>query len=352
MRGREIMRKKGFTLIELLVVIAIIAILAAILLPALARARERGRQASCQSNLKQLGLALHMYADSFHEWFPVYTKYFVQLSTYNPNSGSYWGCEADDYDGNDQTYEENPRSGGQTGSRNDDRVFANSMGWIQLIVPQFLSDGRAILCPSNKDEYLEPEMSGNEDMAGTLVPYGSAVMKDGTRREEYGADLRWREGMLCSYLMISNNRGYDLENTPTPGSDGSGNWRPIGMYNPNDWGLFAGPRTAGDPQNMVLGGEFVRTDITRRLSNFVSPGDATGDDEDDQYWTSYQYGANHAIDTRSSQFTGLVTFEPPCGIYDVKVDLIEQLYADGHVEAVSPAAFRTNAYLVDRWHLF
>ncbi|MFO8079622.1 MAG: DUF1559 domain-containing protein [Armatimonadota bacterium] len=62
--------KKGFTLIELLVVIAIIAILAAILFPVFARAREKARQASCQSNLKQIGLAVHMYAQDYDEVLP------------------------------------------------------------------------------------------------------------------------------------------------------------------------------------------------------------------------------------------------------------------------------------------
>ncbi len=65
-------RRQGFTLIELLVVIAIIAILAAILFPVFARARDRARQATCTSNLKQIGLAIMMYTQDYDERYPPY----------------------------------------------------------------------------------------------------------------------------------------------------------------------------------------------------------------------------------------------------------------------------------------
>src|SRR5580704_7489517 len=63
-------RTAGFTLIELLVVIAIIAILAAILFPVFAQAREKARQTSCISNLKQIGLATLQYVQDYDETYP------------------------------------------------------------------------------------------------------------------------------------------------------------------------------------------------------------------------------------------------------------------------------------------
>ncbi len=73
-------RKQGFTLIELLVVIAIIAILAAILFPVFSRVRDKGRQASCGSNMRQITLATLMYADDNKDTLPALNAFRADVN--------------------------------------------------------------------------------------------------------------------------------------------------------------------------------------------------------------------------------------------------------------------------------
>ncbi len=91
--------KKGFTLIELLVVIAIIAILAAILFPVFARAREKARQTSCLSNVKEIALGALMYVQDYDETFPYYAQ-----GSYSVDPWVFWPHQFQPYIKNWQVY--------------------------------------------------------------------------------------------------------------------------------------------------------------------------------------------------------------------------------------------------------
>lgn len=96
---RAVPRHKAFTLVELLVVLAVLGVLAALLLPALSSARAAGQRAACLSNLRQIGVALHAYADDWNDRLPFGPKAppFTNPGNFYPSTGaptsllSMWG---------------------------------------------------------------------------------------------------------------------------------------------------------------------------------------------------------------------------------------------------------------------
>jgi len=184
--------RRGFTLIELLVVIAIIAILAAILFPVFARAREKARQASCTSNLKQMVLAFMMYAPDYDNKWPLGTPACVAM-----NGGVQWWTATYPYIKNAQML--------QCPSSNSDNInnagcgagSANSCSWR---IPGWmgLNYGYSIAIGGNLQNNGNRSCcrSGSGKDAALLAPAESFLVAD-AGRANIGGGL-WENNAACA----------------------------------------------------------------------------------------------------------------------------------------------------------
>ena len=143
-------RRKGFTLIELLVVIAIIAMLVAILFPVFARARESARRSSCQSNLKQIGLAMLQYTQDYDEYMPM---------TYHSNVFHFMESRA--------------------GSRSDITEAVAQFNFLAVIVP-YAKSTQIYRCPSATpyNEVRADHASCATNTASTVDCYTPTALSD------------------------------------------------------------------------------------------------------------------------------------------------------------------------------
>jgi prepilin-type N-terminal cleavage/methylation domain-containing protein/prepilin-type processing-associated H-X9-DG protein len=189
------MKRRGFTLIELLVVIAIIAILAAILFPVFAKAREKARQSSCLSNVKQLMLSFIQYAQDYDEKFP----------------SMYWGGA---------------------------NWEPNNVWWGGEVMP-YIKNTQILLCPSKSDtvcSYLYNQYLSQQSMGALTMPSETVALADSIGNGFWALDGNTAGNSMAKF-GDANCRIKDCHNNGANFGyvDGHGKWQAAQAWLPSWW---------------------------------------------------------------------------------------------------------------------
>jgi len=229
------LKKRAFTLIELLVVIAIIAILAAILFPVFAKAREKARQSSCSSNLKQIALAAMQYTQDYDERIPQSGGYAAPSTLYTQNREWYFSCEP--YMKSRQIWD---CPSAANGGFNSGGVWSYNDAGVPAAFQRFVVEYSRNIRMSNQPLalILEPAVTvlateGSNNYMRWHCPNTSAstaCYKNGTNLTNYGwTNLRHNDG--ANYNFVDGHVKWAKITGPgTGGIAGTAPWATAGMH--------------------------------------------------------------------------------------------------------------------------
>jgi prepilin-type N-terminal cleavage/methylation domain-containing protein/prepilin-type processing-associated H-X9-DG protein len=226
----QIGARRGFTLIELLVVIAIISLLAAILFPVFNRVRENGRRASCQSNLKQIGLGILQYVQDYDEVMPSVSLEHVYGNT--------------DY------------------STNQNQWAKEQISWMTMIYP-YIKNVQVFYCPSYQMEFESDYPPNHGCQVQNWVPNLDGSVQENTLCEGYAANTRGTYNAGNPWKI--NLEGPFTGNLKTSRIENSANVifvceKASNAYNGYSFGGFGypGDPSGGSPPSLVTAAAFIK----------------------------------------------------------------------------------------------